>query len=282
MKLSTFKTLWGNKLPIDQACEQARLANFDGIEGRAPSEQEERLLWLDALSCNHCQYIAEIVTGGNYVPERHWTMQQHLDDLAWQLDNSLELNPLFATAITGCDAWSEKQNIEFFSKAMQLADERDIALSFETHRSRSLFTPWSTLRMVEELPNIKLTADISHWCVVCERLMDSEIETMQAIARNVYHIHGRVGYDQGPQVPDPAAPEYREALISHEGVWQLFWNQHLNQGRQETTMTPEFGPDGYCHLQPYTQQPVVDIWQVNCWMNNSQRQHFSTFMDSIV
>ncbi|GAB6070650.1 hypothetical protein JCM30760_17470 [Thiomicrorhabdus hydrogeniphila] len=278
MKLSTFKTLWGNQLSIYEACEQARLAQFDGIEGRAPSKQKERLLWLDAMSDNHCQYVAEVVTGGDYVPNRQWSMQQHLDDLAWQLDNSLPLNPLFATAITGCDAWSESTNIEFFSKAMDLAKERNIILSFETHRSRSLFTPWITLRMVEVLPDIKLTVDISHWCVVCERLMDSEIETMQAIANNVFHIHGRVGYDQGPQVPDPAAAEYSEALASHERIWQLFWTHQINQGREITTMTPEFGPDGYCHLQPYTQQPVVDIWKVNCWMNHSQRSHFDAFM----
>ena len=73
MQLRTFKTLWGNQLSISEACEQARLANFDGIEGQAPTLQEHRLLWLDALSYNHCQFIPEIVTGGGYVPNRHWT-----------------------------------------------------------------------------------------------------------------------------------------------------------------------------------------------------------------
>ena len=283
MKLQTFKTLWGNTLSIHDACQEARLAKFDGIEGRAPQTQHERVLWLDALEQNHAAYIAEIVTGEDYVPNRKWSVQQHLDDLALQLENSLPLNPLFATAIAGLDAWSEEQSIEFFKQAMALADDKDIVISFETHRSRSLFNPWVTQRIVEALPQIKLTADISHWCVVCERLMDSEIETIKAIAGNVYHIHGRVGYDQGPQVPDPAAPEYAEALASHERIWQLFWTQQLNQNRRITTLTPEFGPDGYCHLQPYTQQPVVDIWQVNCWMNQRLQENYnSSFLESNV
>lgn len=279
MQLRTFKTLWGNQLSIQDACEQARLANFDGIEGQAPRYQEHRLLWLDALSYNHCQYVAEIVTGGDYVPDRHWSMQQHLDDLAEQLDNAALLKPIFATAITGCDAWSLEQNIEFFSKAMDLAKERNMTLSFETHRSRSLFTPWITEAIVKALPEIKLTLDISHWCVVCERLMDSEIQTLQAIVNNVHHIHARVGYDQGPQVPDPRAPEYENALASHERVWQMVWTEQLNKNNAISTLTPEFGPDGYCHLQPYTQQPVVDIWEVNRWMNIHQQQHFKAFLD---
>lgn len=280
MQLQTFKALWGNILPIHDACQQARLANFDGIEGRAPSTQHERLLWLDALDQNHSVYIAEIVTGQDYVPNRNWSMQQHLDDLACQLENALPLNPLFATAITGLDAWPEEQSIEFFSQAMALADEKGIVISFETHRSRSLFNPWVTKRIVEAIPDIKLTADISHWCVVCERLMDVEIETIQAISGNVYHVHGRIGYDQGPQVPDPAAPEYAEALASHERIWQIFWTEQKAQNRKLSTFTPEFGPDGYCHLQPYTQQPVADIWKLNQWMNIRQQEHFKTFIEA--
>lgn len=280
MYLKTFKTLWGNTLSIHDACQQARLANFDGIEGRAPTTQKERLLWLDALALNHSDYIAEIVTGEDYVPNRQWSMQQHLDDMAKQLDDALLLKPLFATAITGLDAWSESQSIEFLQKAKALAEERDMILSFETHRSRSLFNPWVTQRVVEAIPDIKLTLDISHWCVVCERLMDAEIETIQAIADNVYHIHGRVGYDQGPQVPDPAAPEYTEALLSHERIWQLCWTQQINNKREFSTLTPEFGPDGYCHLQPYTQQPVADIWKINQWMNKTQQHHFKAFKEA--
>lgn len=282
MQLKTFKTLWGNVLPIHEACQQARLASFDGVEGRAPVTQQERLMWLDALEQNHCDYIAEIVTGGDYVPNRQWSVQQHLDDMAQQLEFSKTLRPLFATAVTGCDAWSENQSIDFFQQAMLMAQEFEIPLSFETHRSRSLFTPWITQRVVETIPEIKLTADISHWCVVCERLMDSEIDVIKSIAGNVFHIHARVGYDQGPQVPDPAAPEYGEALLSHERIWQLFWKEQLIQEKQMATMTPEFGPDGYCHLQPYTQQPVVDIWQVNCWMNQRQQQNYRYFLESNV
>ncbi|BCN93070.1 hypothetical protein THMIRHAM_08550 [Thiomicrorhabdus immobilis] len=279
MQLKTFKTLWGNTLPIDQACQNAIHNRFTGIEGQAPKDKNQQNSWAQALADFECDYIAEIVTGGDYVPNRNWTIQQHLDDIKFQLDCSLSLNPLFATCITGCDAWEESKSIDFFAQAMSLGMEYGVTLSFETHRSRSLFTPWITQRVVEALPEIKLTADISHWCVVCERLMDSEIETIHAIANNVHHIHGRVGYDQGPQVPHPALPEYQAALKSHQSIWEFFWQaQKINQ-YAFSTLTPEFGPDGYCQLLPFTQAPVADIDEINQWMNNNEKAHFSQFIE---
>jgi sugar phosphate isomerase/epimerase len=280
MQLKTFKTLWGNQLTIDQACKQAIDAGFSGIEGQAPDNRQQQLGMLSAIQNNGCDYIAEIVTGGDYVPDRSWSPQQHLDDMKRQLDNSMMLEPLFATSITGCDAWEESQSIDFFSQAIELADNYNITLSFETHRSRSLFTPWATRRIVEILPNMKLTADISHWCVVCERLMDTEMDTIEAIADRVHHIHGRVGYDQGPQVPDPAAPEYYEALLSHQRIWRMFWAKQTQRGYSVSTLTPEFGPDGYCHLQPYTQMPVADIWKINQWMSLTLQHDFQNFTEA--
>lgn len=280
MQLKTFKTLWGNQLSIEEACDQAITAEFNGIEGQAPNTRKQQVDMLNAIRSSGCDYIAEIVTGGDYVPDRKWSTQQHLDDLKHQLENSMMIAPLFATCITGCDAWEESQSVDFFQQAIELADSYGLTISFETHRSRSLFNPWTTRRIVERIPNMKLTADISHWCVVCERLMDSEMETIDAIASQVHHIHGRVGYDQGPQVPHPAAPEYAEALASHQRIWKTFWTQQYLQGYSAATLTPEFGPDGYCHLLPFTQMPVSDLWEVNQWMQQQVRQSFTDFLDS--
>ncbi|MDX1796717.1 MAG: sugar phosphate isomerase/epimerase, partial [Hydrogenovibrio sp.] len=69
MQLKTFKTLWGNRLPIHEACEQAKQAGFDGIEGQAPLDDSQRNLWQRALNDHDCDYIAEVVTGGDYVPQ---------------------------------------------------------------------------------------------------------------------------------------------------------------------------------------------------------------------
>ncbi|PLA73610.1 xylose isomerase [Hydrogenovibrio sp. SC-1] len=278
MQLKLFKTLWGHQLSFEQACEQASVANFQGIEGPAPLDRNDQQQWSGMLRWHDLDYIAEIVTGGDYVPQRDWTPEQHLEEFQKRLEASMSLSPLLATCLTGCDAWEESKSVDFYGAALEIAKDYDIPVCFETHRSRPLFNPWTTLRMVEQLPEMKLTADISHWCVVCERLMDSELDTLTQLAPKVHHLHARVGYDQGPQVPHPAAPEYQPALHSHQNFWQTVWQNHLDQQRAFTTMTPEFGPDGYCHLLPFTQAPVADIWQINQWMAETERHHFNQFM----
>jgi hypothetical protein len=42
-------------------------------------------------------------------------------------------------------------------------------------------------------------------------------------------------------------------------------------------MTPEFGPDGYLHLLPFTGAPVADLWELNQWMAAEERRHYRLF-----
>ena len=131
-----------------------------------------------------------------------------------------------------------------------------------------------TRDILSQLPALKLTCDFSHWCVVCERLIDTEAEILSLCARHAHHIHTRVGYDQGPQVPHPAAPEFRAALEAHERWWSQIWQEQSARGRTTSTLTPEFGPDGYLHCQPFTGQPVADLNEINRWMARRERQQF--------
>lgn len=272
------KTMWGFEGDFETACIEAKAAGFDGIEGSAPEDAQTRAYWKARLQKHGLGYIAEAVTGGGYVPRRDLDVDAHLRDLEAILARSAELEPLFVTCIGGLDAWSESESLRFFETGMRLAERYGLEISFETHRSRSLFNPWVTRRIVDALPEIALTADISHWCVVCERQMDTEMETIAAIAPNVRHIHARVGYDQGPQVPHPAAPEYADALLAHQACWECFWDAQRARGLEVTTMTPEFGPDGYLHTLPFTRAAVADLWEINRWMGETEARHFGRYM----
>ena len=87
-----------------------------------------------------------------------------------------------------------------------------------------------------------------------------------------------MGYDQGPQVPHPAAPEYEYALRAHQAWWRVIWHAQYEQGYTLTTLTPEFGPDGYLQQQPFTEKPVADLWEINQWMAKQQVDQFNHFM----
>ena len=43
-------------------------------------------------------------------------------------------------------------------------------------------------------------------------------------------------------------------------------------------MTPEFGPDGYLHHIPFTDEPVGDLAAINRWMADTERAHFDRFL----
>ncbi len=277
MQQRIFKTLWGFDGDYLSAVRVAVADGYDGIEGPAPLDHCVRNEFAAALTESELLYIQEICTGGDYVPNRQASVAEHLHAVEEGLAIGSELSPLFVTSMAGCDAWPEVVSIDFFQRGMALANDAGQTLCYETHRSRSLFNPWTTQRIVEALPGIQLTADFSHWCVVCERLIDTELEVIEAIAGNIHHIHARVGYDQGPQVPHPAAPEYAEALTAHQRWWELIWASQQQRGYALTTMTPEFGPDGYLHHLPFTNVPVADLRTINNWMAASERNHFRVY-----
>jgi hypothetical protein len=277
MELQLYKTLWGHQGALAAAADQALASGCVGLEGNADRLPRDELR--EVLQSRGLAYIQEIVTAGNYVPRRHDTVQEHLADVEHQLRLGQSLQPQFVTIIGGCDAWSLEQSVHFFGEAQELAARMGIVCSFETHRSRSLFNPWITLAVLERLPELKLTCDFSHWVVVLERQLDDDWDAVREVAKHAHHIHARVGYDQGPQVPHPAAPEYASALASHQRCWETIWSQQFALGRACSTMTPEFGPDGYLHTLPYTRQPVADLEQINAWMAHTERQHFQGWQE---
>lgn len=277
MQLKLFKTLWGHAGSVADAAREALDAGFDGLEGQVPADEAGAATLAAALADTSLDFIAEITTAGSYVPERHATIERHLQDLDAGLRRARPFAPLRVNCIGGCDAWPLADSLRFFREAMPLAAAHGLAVSFETHRGRSLFNPWITRDIVAALPQIELTADFSHWCVVCERLIDTELDVIEAIAPRVRHVHARIGYDQGPQVPHPAAPEYAGALQAHQGWWERIWRAQRAQGVPVSTMTPEFGPDGYLHCLPFTQAPVADLGSLNRWIAQTERRHFERF-----
>jgi hypothetical protein len=131
---------------------------------------------------------------------------------------------------------------------------------------------------LEALPELRLNCDFSHWCCVCEQLvMDALPELLSLCAERADHVHARVGYAQGPQVPHPGAPESATALAAHLRWWREIWKSRRARGESICTVTPEFGPDGYLHTLPFTNQPVADLWSLNTWIADHLRQKFSIF-----
>ena len=223
-------------------------------------------------------WIAEVTTctpPGEYLPIPHQSVEAHLSSLDEGLRRSLPGKPRFITTMAGSDEWDLEEAVRFHAAVLDLEQQHGIAISVETHRGRPTFHPWQTNRLLQNLPDLRLTCDFSHWCVVSERLLlDHEHELLANCAQHVHHIHGRVGYAQGPQVPDPRAPEYAAELTAHERWWDGLLQSMRARGFSAATFTPESGPDGYLHLMPFTQKPVADLWEIHRWLGHRQLERF--------
>lgn len=282
MKLKLFKQLWGHTGSLTDAADQITTAGFDGLEGPLPFDPERRREFLDLLQERQLLYIAEISTTGYATPTPGSTVTDHLDAFERILTGSLEAKPLFFSSMAGSDLWTFRESVTFLTEAYKIAQRYGVRVGFETHRSRSLFHPIITRELLREVPPIELTLDFSHWCVVTERLVLNELPDVLALcAERVLHIQPRIGYDQGPQVPDPRAPEYDPAVRAHFAWWRALWEGQRARGFEVVTMTPEFGPDGYVHLEPYTQKPVADIWELNVWTGHQLKQRFEEFTQPV-
>lgn len=272
MQLDCYRSLWAATGPIEQVAEEAVAAGFAGLEGPVPREPAAHIAFTQALSRHGLALIGEVCTGGSgdayWVPRRDADVAEHLRGLARDLALYADLPtaPVLVNIMGGLDAWSLDESLAFFDAALELAGRHGLKVAFETHRTRSLYSPWSTLRVLQARPHLPLTCDFSHWVVVAERLIDTEVEALDHAIANAEHIHARVGYPQGPQVPHPAAPEWQQVLAAHERWWSRIWRAQAERGYTTTTINPEFGPDGYLHCLPFTGAPVADLWQVTRWM----------------
>lgn len=189
-----------------------------------------------------------------------------LDELKAGLDKAARLNPVIINVHAGKDWWTLEEGIEFLSEAVKLS--APAPFYFETHRGRLFHQPSSAKALLEAVPEVKITADFSHWTCVCESLMPDQREAMDlAIARTGY-IHSRVGHENGPQVPDPRAPEWQDK-VEHFCCW---WDQILDsageQGTGEIYVDVEFGPPTYMPTIPYTREPTADLWDICVWMRD--------------
>ncbi|WP_027483146.1 sugar phosphate isomerase/epimerase family protein [Deinococcus pimensis] len=272
MDLVVFRHLWGVDTPLRDVLPTFPALGYHGLEAPLPDATSARDF--HALRREHgLEFIPLIFTSGPRDGAR--SVDAHLESFTRELDEALRHDPALVNVHAGADSWSEREAEAFFQGALDVARGAPVPVAFETHRGRALFTPWGTRRLVETFPELRLTADFSHWVCVCERLLDDQDDTLRRVAEQVVHVHARVGFEQGPQVSDPRAPEFDAHLTAHERWWSLVWEAQRARGLARSFLTPEFGPPAYQPVLPYTLMPVAPLAEICDWMARRQTARFA-------
>jgi hypothetical protein len=265
--LKCFATDWGNQAPYDDFCAKAKAAGFDGVETWV-SLDEARQAATVATIRRHGLAVGMLIGGREADPDAH------LATFAAQLPVALAAKPAYVNCHTGRDWFDAARNQRFFDLAHDAAARSGIPIHHETHRARALYSASVAKDCLRRDPKLRLTFDVSHWCVVSESLLADQAEAVELAISRSDHIHARVGQAQAPQVGDPRAPEWEAALNAHLAWWDRIVAIKKAAGAP-LTMLSEFGPVPYTPALPYTREPVSDAWGINVWMMELFRKRYA-------
>jgi len=255
-------TSWGLELPtLEGTLEKVKEGGYDGVEMGVPADPAARRKLRSVLDDLGLALVAQQWTLGN-------SPEEHVRSFEEQYRRGIELNPLLVNSHTGKDSWTTSDNVVVLRKARELEEEAGVPVAHEIHRGRMTYSTVAVMALIDAMPDLRLTADFSHWCCVHESLLEDQPERIQRAIEQSIHIHARVGHPEGPQVTDPRAPEWQQAVDVHVGWWQKILEQRARAGAQSLTICPEFGPPGYMVVQPYTRQPIADLREVNLYMKD--------------
>jgi hypothetical protein len=110
-------------------------------------------------------------------------------------------------------------------------------------------------------------------CHAAESFLEEQQEIINKVSKRVDNAHGRIGFKEGPQVPDFRAPEWKQATDAHFAWWDDVVALKKEKG-ELLTVTPEFGPRDYMWQLPYTQQPLADHLKMNVEMMNAWKKRY--------
>jgi hypothetical protein len=251
---------WASFLP------KLKAKGYEAVDAALWDEAKDALL-AELLQKNGLGLAAMVPTGGE-------TVAEHLKNYEAIYRRAKKMGAFRIYSHAGHDSFSERQQDEFFSGALA----SDPSVCFETHRGRILYSPWVAGRLMEKFPKLRLNADYSHWTVVTESLLESKAcrGILAEAARRTDHLHARVGYAEGPQVPDPRSPLWGDALEAHERFWDAIWESQKSRGLELSGLTPEFGPPPYQPLNPRTGKPDADLAEICDWMASRQSARFQS------
>lgn len=261
-------TNWGFGGTTLEFAQKAKDAGYDGFEVWVPNDEAARSD-LRAAADRFGLQIGFLAGSGERDFAAHFAAYEKAVRLA------AAERPLYVNTHAGRDFFTMEQNRRILEKGLEIAAATGVKVLCETHRGRCAFSANATHEYMDKIPGLRLTADLSHWCVVHESLLEGYEDTLKLAISRTDHIHARVGHAEGPQVNDPRAPEWAQAVERHLGWWDAIVARQVAEGAKQITLLTEFGPPHYLPALPYTRQPVANQWDINVHMLKILRERYA-------
>jgi hypothetical protein len=275
MQINYCCPFWGcEQDSADAFIEKVIAAGYDGIETNFPSDVhfiDQFIKHIEKLKMQNSGFgfIGQQVMG----PENE-TVHAYIAKMENRLLEIAALAPAFINSHTGKDYFSFDDNCKVIEATLNISVKTGVRILHETHRGRFSFHAASLLPYLQKFPEMELVGDFSHFCTVSESMLQDQVDIIEQIIPHVSHIHARVGWEQGPQVNNPAAPEWENHFDIFATWWKKMVEVKQQQGWKQLTITPEFGPAPYMPAEPFTQKPLSSQWNNNLYMKEKLQTIF--------
>ena len=246
-RLRVQHTLWSlGKLPMNAAVEwtldekfsRVAAAGFEAVECWLSDDNEREVK--DALD-RHGLALA--------LGHRPFAVADTRDTI----DRAIRLGAQYVMA-QPADAYTPLDHVvELVHEGTRMANDAGIPIFYETHRGNFTENIPQTIALIERVPDIGITADLSHFVVVGEFYgweSENAVERMRPILERVHAIHGRISNGEQVQVDcgDGSTP-WARFFVQLWAEAMRSWRRHAGPG-DILPFSSELGPPRYAITTP--------------------------------
>ena len=248
LRLLVLQSLWamerrrpdGAEWSLDRKLSMIRDAGFDGAGVR---------FFDDA----HAREVTGFLRANGLV----WQAQCYpktVEDLVPILDRVRELGADHVNLQPDVRPYRLEECYPYIEGWQRLARESGIPVHVETHRDRMTTDLMTTLQLLDRFPDLRLTADLSHYVVGREFAWPISTENHALIHRvldNCWGLHGRVASREQIQV-QISFPHQRDWLDLFMDWWDYAIRSWRRRAPPDATLTflCELGPKEYAMTGP--------------------------------
>ena len=179
---------------LDEKFARVKAAGFEAVEATLDESNESEIT--EALRRHGLKLVMKLNVMSKTLPINLAEMREIVKRAVRCKADFLWIQP--ADAFTPLDAV-----VELIVEGRKMANDEGLPLFVEVHRNNFTETIPQTLQLIERVPDIRFTADLSHFVVIGEFYgweEEGALEKMRPIIERTSHMHGRISNGEQVQV----------------------------------------------------------------------------------
>jgi sugar phosphate isomerase/epimerase len=244
---------------LDEKFSRVKAAGFEGVDCSLSAETEKEVS--EALK----RHDLRLSLG-----HRPFSVEETRETI----DRAVRLGAEFITCQPASAYHSLQDVVKIVTEGRKISNDAGIPYYVETHRNNYTETLRQTIELIEAVPDIRITADLSHFVVVGEFYGwadEGAAEKMAPVLERVSHCHGRVSDGEAAQVDvgDDSGPT-PQFFVSLWEIAMRHWLKGAGSG-DIFTFHSELGPPRYALTLPDGRE-YSDRWEQSLVMKKLAEQ----------